>query len=359
MRLKSQQLNILFVLLLVILLMLVGCAQDTTDDRATPPPEETDDEETDDVGDEDDFEVIEIDYATMNTPDNIIYQSMDLFKDLIEERSEGRVVINIHHSGSLGSQGEITESVNNGILHMAYSTGYLFGFYVPEFEVLGLPFIYTDEYQANAVVKGEVGDLLKQKLLDESNMRIVSLLAGGFRNMISSTPVNSLDDFRGLKFRSPESFAWVEMFKALGATPTPMPYPETYQALRTNLVDGAETFAMAMVQDKFYEVADYVIITQHMNTIEGPIINEQFYQSLPPDIQELIHSCMEEAQEWEFEQRVNLDSEMISELESRGLEIIWIDREPLIEATKSVWTLAEDEIPGATEIIEKITSFQP
>lgn len=297
--------------------------------------------------------VYEIDYATASTPDYVIGKAVYLFKELIEKKSEGRVIVNVFDSAQLGSQQELTESCMNGTLQMAYSTTALLSSFVPEIGVFSLPFLWKNDEHCKYVCESEVGKALKDKLAEKTGGRVLVLLAGGFRDMMTNgVKITSIEDYKGVKFRSPESFEYVKMFEALGAVPTPMPFTEMYQAVKTRLVDGLETNAFAMVSNKYYEVGTDIQVTNHIICVDAPMINEAYLKSLPADIQDLIISCMNEAEEWEFQERVNLAKTAYSDLEKLGLTVTYLDKAPLAAACEKVWDEFVKKSPDAKAIID-------
>lgn len=300
------------------------------------------------------YDKVEFSYATASSGTSSQGTACYYFKEMVEKRSGGAVKVNVFDSAVLGSQKELTESVNNGTIEMAYSTTSLLTTYVPECAVFSLPFIFANDRQAQkAVQTSGVAEKLKEKMLGVSKIHILAFMAGGARDMMTNgVPITKLEEFKGVKFRSPEAFEYTSMFEALGATPTPMPFTEMYQAVKTKLVDGLETNAMFLVDDKYYEVGTHVMLTKHINTVEAIIMNENFYKSLSADTQKLIQDCIDETEAWEFENRMARAESAVEDLKKLGLKVIELDTAPLSEACQAVYEKFIVKNPGAADLVK-------
>jgi len=144
------------------------------------------------------------------------------------------------------------------------------------------------------------------------------------------------------------------MFRAIGASPTPIPWGDVYTAMSTNIVDGMETTPEAMVSVKLYEVADYVINTNHMNTAMTIVVNDDFYEGLPEDIKEAIDVAIAETQAWQRNAMVSASNDAFGFLENQGMEVIRIDTAPMQDAMAPVWANLTANAPRSQELIDMI-----
>ena len=305
------------------------------------------------------MEPITIKFADFHATSTIQWQAVQMFESLVEEKSGGNISIETYPAGQLGAQAELEESVKNGTIQMTWGNSPTLSNYVPEFAVLDLPYIFTDYAHIKSVLYGDVGEELNQLLIEKTGMRILTWVHSGFRDMLTSEePINTLADFAGVKFRSPEAFAYVEMFKALGAVPTPMAWTEVYEAVRTNIVDGLETTTEAIVSNKFWEVCKYVMVSHHIYTAETPIINEAFWQGLTDQQKTWINESWAEVTLWANEQIEQKEQGFYDTMEQNGMTLIYIDRQPLIDACSVVWDLFVEKNPDAQSLIEQINALR-
>lgn len=299
-------------------------------------------------------ETYEINFPTHDALGSVQANAQQMFADLMNERSDGRVDVRVFPAGEMGGMQENTESVSVGTAEMTSTDPGFIGGDVPNFAPMSMPYMFDDWDHVARVADGAVGVRLNEVLIESQGIRILGWFFVGFRDMITiSPPIRSLQDFEGVKFRSPGIPVYVEMFRALNATPTPIPWPEVYTALQNNVVDGAETTPEGMVNSRFYEACNYMTRTGHINSQSMIVINEEFYQSLPEDIQVLMDDVMAEVVEYERQAILQANEDAYEVLESNGVEIIDIDKSPLRQAVEPVW----NELAGSSEaqaIIELI-----
>ncbi|UXN74863.1 TRAP transporter substrate-binding protein DctP [Devosia sp. A8/3-2] len=144
------------------------------------------------------------------------------------------------------------------------------------------------------------------------------------------------------------------MFKALGATPVPVPWGEVYPAMKTGSVDGIETTPEGMVSTKLYEVGRYVTETQHINTVGAPIVSESFWTGLTPQQQAMIEEAIASATVWEREAMKTANAAATTSLTEKGIELIAIDRAALRKAVEPVWGRLTEKADGANDSVAQI-----
>lgn len=304
-------------------------------------------------------ERVVIRWATFQPRGTILVDGVEMFKEVVERNSGGEIEVQIFPDGQLGGQRELLESARAGSIHMTYGNSPTLSNYLPEFALLDLPYMFDDYGHIERAVFGDVGSLFNERLVEKTGLRIMSWNHVGFRDMLTrDTKIQSIEDFRGVRFRSPEAFAYLRMFNALGAIPTPLPWPEVYQAMRTRVVDGLETITEAVIPNNLHEVAKYLIVTQHINTVEVPVVNESFFQGLSERHQNIIIESFAEVAEWQNPAQIAANEAAYEKLEEMGMEIIFIDREPLTQACEAVWEEYSREVPEAEQLIAKIDALR-
>jgi TRAP-type C4-dicarboxylate transport system substrate-binding protein len=205
---------------------------------------------------------------------------------------------------------------------------------------------------------GDVGKELNQMLVDQQNIRILAWGHNGFRNMATrEKTIRSMADFKGVKFRSPAIPVYVKMFQAIGATPTPIPWPEVYNAMKQGIVDGMETTPTGFIGAKVYEVAKYAIMTNHLYTAANVLIEEKFYQGLPQDVRKAIDEAAMELEPWQRKMVIEISSTAFDTVQEKGMTIIEFDTKELREAVKPVWAELTAKAPKALEFADKISTL--
>ena len=302
---------------------------------------------------------VTIRYADFHAVTTAHWEGVQMFEKLVEEKSGGEIQVETYPAGQLGAQAELIESVKNGTIQMTYGNSPMLSNYVPEFAVMDLPYIFSDYDHIKKVFVSDTAAQLNQKLVDTTGMRILTWVHSGFRDMLTKdTPINSLEDFKGVKFRSPEAFAYVSMFEALSASPTPLPWNEVYEAVRTGIVDGLETTVEAIVSNSFWEVCQYVIVSNHIYTAETPIINEAFWQGLTDEQRGWVQESIDEAAAWQNAKIEENQEGFYQTMQDNGMTLIYIDRQPLIDACSVVWDKFIENNPDAQTYIDGINALR-
>ncbi|PSJ44124.1 C4-dicarboxylate ABC transporter substrate-binding protein [Zobellella endophytica] len=211
-----------------------------------------------------------------------------LFKHLVEAESEGRVTVKLFPASQLGGETDMVQSVQDGILKMTAVSG-AFSQVCPEAAVLDTPYIFKSAPVAWRVLDGDFGQKLAEHCLQKTGLRTLAYGETGYRHFTNSKrPVRTPKDMEGLKIRVQTMPLYVEMVKALGANPTPIPWPEVPTALGTGVVDGQENPVSVIYANKFDELQQYMTLDQHVYGTDFFLINDSFFQSLPEVDQEII-----------------------------------------------------------------------
>jgi TRAP-type transport system periplasmic protein len=241
------------------------------------------------------------------------------FKELVEEKSQGTLKVQVYPSEQLGSEAEMIESVTFNDLQMVASSA--FSQYDQRISVFELPYLFDSYEEAWSVLDGEIGQEVSKPFL-EDNLRIIAYFENGFRHVTSNVPIEKPEDLKGLKIRTPEFPLSVSTFKALGANPTPMAFGELYMALQQGTVDAQENPIANIYASKFNEVQDYLNMTKHQYMPLPVAISEEFWQALTPEEQKIIEISAREAAQFHRDILRENEEKMISELQAAGMEII-------------------------------------
>jgi tripartite ATP-independent transporter DctP family solute receptor len=198
------------------------------------------------------------------------------FARIVEERSGGRIGVEIYPSSQLGNERMMIEGLLLGTLDIVVTANGSATSFVPPLGILDLPFLFRDRQHMYQVLDGAVGETLRKRAL-ERGFRILGFLDAGVRHIMTrGTPVEALDDLRGLKIRTMPVPAHLASFKAFGAQAVPINYGEMYGSLQTGLIDGAEAANTNFTRKKFYEVAPHwaqvgwiILVAEHDDVRAG------------------------------------------------------------------------------------------
>jgi C4-dicarboxylate-binding protein DctP len=219
----------------------------------------------------------------------------EYFKKLAEERTKGKVKIEVYPNSQLYKDKEELEALQLGAVQMLAPSLAKFGpLGAREFEVFDLPFIFDDYQELHRVTQGPIGASLLKKL-DSKGIIGLAFWDNGFKEMSANKPLRMPEDFRGQKLRIQSSKVLDSQMRALGATPQVMAFSEVYQALQTGVVDGTENPVSNFYTQKMYEVQKYLTISDHGYLGYAVIVNKKFWEGLPADIRTTLEGAMKDA----------------------------------------------------------------
>lgn len=253
------------------------------------------------------------------------------FAELLHERSAGAYEVNIFHSGSLGTETEILQQVQMGAVEMAIVTLGPFDTFVPQVKVVSFPFLFRDYAQVDSVLYGPLGDEVLS-LLSRAGFQGLSFSENGFRNLTNDLrPVHSVADVKGLKIRVMESTLHKELWRTLGANPTPMGWP-IYSELQQGTIDGQENPLWVTWTSRLYEVQKYLSLTGHVYSAHIDIANLGWYKNLPQDDQQLLRSCMKDASAYQRDWNRTQLADFLAKLKKAGMSV---EEHPDLESFRS------------------------
>lgn len=236
-----------------------------------------------------------IKFANQNSAGHPVILGMEKFKEVVEAKSGGKIKVNVFPGGALGNDQANVSAVQGGSLEMVSLNSGILASQVKDFAVFDFPFMFANEKEADAVVDGAFGKKMHDKLLEKG---IVGLgyYELGFRNMSNGKrPINKLADIEGLKLRvipNPINVDWV---KALGANPTPLPFPELYAALEQKAVDGQENPVATINSAKLYEVQKHLVMTNHQYNPQSVIFSKKVWDTLSATERKIIDDAADAA----------------------------------------------------------------
>lgn len=283
---------------------------------------------------------------TVGNKDSIAYAGLERFKQLVEARSDGDIRLRLFDAGALGDQVSGIESMQSGTLAIATVETPITEV-DPLLGVTALPYIFRDREHVATVLNGPVGDLFERRLAGEG-LRVLGFMEGGFRQITNNTrPINVPADLEGIRMRTPDSALRVKIFNHYGANASPLPFTELYSALQTGVFDGQENPVIWAKSSRFYEVQDYLSITNHLYTVTYLLMSEDKFQALSEAQQLLVQQAGAEAAGHTAAVGRRADSEIVGFLEEQGMKVNQADSEAFASASRPLWDewAAEQENP--------------
>jgi TRAP-type transport system periplasmic protein len=277
------------------------------------------------------------------------------FAELVAEKSDGNVKVDVYHDSQLGDEGELATGTKMGTVDISLvATGSVTQYY-PRYSMFDLPFLFRDYDHVDKVLQGEVGEQLASEAEEQGGFKVMSYWESGFRHYVNSKrPLKSPQDLEGLKIRTPEWPVLTSATETLGASAVPMPFSELYMAAQHGVVDGQEGPIFAIKSSKMYEVQDYMVLDGHTYTAMLLIMNPDKFNSLSKDVQEVLTEASKEAGDYERQLIRDNEKEDIQYLKEEGdLEIEENpDKDGWRKAVQPVYDKYSDEF--GKELIQQI-----
>ncbi len=264
--------------------------------------------------------VTDIKLAVVTKPGSAQNIAAEKFKELIEQRSNGDIKVQIFHSASLGNETEILQQVQMNSIQMAIVTGGPFDTFDPMARVVNYPFLFKNYQQVDEILDGPLGaELLKS--LESSGFKGLAFSENGFRNLTNNKrPVKSADDLKGLKIRVMASAIHKAIWQSLGANPTPMPWP-IYTELEQGVIDGQENPLWVMEVYKFYEIQNYMTLTRHVYSYHIDVASLSWWNTLDAKTQQMIQKAMQDAAVYQRKDNRSKNAARLKFLKDKGMQI--------------------------------------
>lgn len=245
--------------------------------------------------------------------------TFEKFKELVEEKSNGQIKVEIYPNGQVGGEREMVEALQLGNLTLAAPSSSVVTAFSPSMYLWDLPFLFKDANQAHAVLDGAVGQAVLADL-ESVGIKGLGYWENGFRHIMNDKqPINKLEDMKGLKFRTLESQQQIQMWNATGANATPIAFTELYSALQQGTVDGAESPLALMYAQKFQEVQKYLTLSGHLYSPWPVLMNKAFFDELPADLQKAVEDAVEETKAHNRQLSADDEKKSLKLLEEGGM----------------------------------------
>jgi C4-dicarboxylate-binding protein DctP len=299
--------------------------------------------------------------VAVNTPKG---KGADYFKKIAEERTNGKVKVEVYPNSTLFKDGEEMDALQLGSVQMLAPSLAKFGpLGVRDFEVFDLPFMFDSYEELHKVTDGPEGAALFKKL-ESKGIIGLAYWDNGFKDMSANKSIRMPADYKGLKMRIQSSKVLGDQMKALGAIPQVMAFSEVYQALQTGVVDGTENPPSNFYTQKMHEVQKYLALTNHGYLGYAVIVNKKFWDGLPADIRTTLEGAMKDATKYADDIAKKENDDAIEAVRKSGktqiLELTAAERAAMKAALVPVHKENESRVGKDTlAAVYKATGFKP
>ena len=261
--------------------------------------------------------------------------------------------VQVFGSSQLGKDKELLQKLKLGQITFSLPSSVMSPV-ADEFGVFEMSYIIKDRGHMKRV-QGAIGESVLQKAVNAKGYQILSYWENGFRNITNNTrPINTPEDLKGVKLRTPKGAWRVKMFKLYGANPTPMAFSEVFTALQTKVIDGQENPYAQIWSGKFQEVQKYLSITGHVYTPAYVLVSKKHFAELPADIQKILTETAQETQAYVYELAAKLETELLQNLKDGGIAVNTADKDAFIAASKPIYDEFSTSIDGGAELIKTV-----
>lgn len=276
------------------------------------------------------------------------------FKEEVEEKSEGRIQINVLPAAQVGGDVEIIEQIQMGLVDIGIPPTATLGNFEPRLQILDLPFLLPDYDTMVQVLDSDVGREILDTL-SEHNMHAVNFWGAGFRHMTNNDrPIEGPEDLEGIRMRTMQAPIVISTYQNFGANPTAMAFTEVYNGLQQGVVSGQENPFANIYTMRFHEVQDYLTLTNHAYHAYATVVNQDSWDSLPEDLQEIMTEAFNSGRTTSRELTLQ-DEETIIEAIRDEIAITELTpeaREAFVEASMPVHREYEDVV--TTDLLHKV-----
>ncbi|EFW37811.1 C4-dicarboxylate TRAP transporter substrate-binding protein [Treponema phagedenis] len=257
----------------------------------------------------------------------------------VNSRSNGTLELQLFTSGTYPYGKDGMELIVNGGDVIQVDGINFIADYVPDFDAVTGPFLYTSFDEYLAMTKSDLVAALKQEAVEKHGIRILSLdWVFGFRSMMLKKPVKTPDDMRGLKIRVPTSPLYTYTLEAMGANPIAMPYPDTYSAIQQGVIDGVEGSILTYWGTKQYENVKEYSLTRHLLGVSAVTISEKCWQSLTAEQQQILTEEFQKGTDDNLKETIALEDDYAEKLKEQGVHFYEIDAPAFAAKAAVVYT---------------------
>ena len=280
-------------------------------------------------------------------PDGLRQKASLLFADKVKEYTQGRYTVDVYPSSTLGDDPKLLEQVKLGAIDFAVTGVGIYSNQIPELGLLALPYLVESFEQGWQLFDTSLWAKEWFAKLQEKNIRYLAMWEAGFRQVTAKKPVRAPEDVKGMKMRISKNQMYVWIWQTFGANPTSMGLGETYISLQQGVVDAQENPIATIHVHKFYEVAKYISLTNHIYAPIPLSITDRRWQGFSPPDKAAFQKAASEVSVWHRKAVVDEENQMLDEMKAKGATVIKPDVPAFARASRPVYDKAAAEYPKA------------
>lgn len=314
--------------------------------------------DTPDTPDAPAVESVTLKVGHVEAEDRSTHKALVQFKEELEEKTEGRIVVEIFPNAELGGDEELCESVAMGTIQMALPSTSVLTAYNEQIGVLDMPYLFTSSEAAFNALDGELGARIDEWIAGNGFVSLGYLYNGPRCTTNNVRPIYTPEDLSGLKIRVMSSPVFISMYETLGANPTPMSFSELYTGMQQNVVDGQENPPTLIYASGFHQVQKYLTLDEHVHNFLPILTNENWLNGLSADDQAILKECA--ANMVANQRAIELaDNEtIVATLQSEGMEVNELTADQLQAFVDAIQPMYDEyKASWGTEIFDLATSF--
>ncbi len=290
------------------------------------------------------------------SPSHSVHQGMVYMAELVEEKSDGQMRIDVYPSEQLGTERENLEMLQIGSLAITKVSAAVMESFAPSYRVLNLPYIFTSREHSERVLDSDIGrEILSDG--DEFWLRGLAFYDSGSRSFYTKDrPIMHPDDLRGLRIRVMPSPSAVNMVRAMGGSPTPISWGELYTALQGGVVDGAENNPPSFYLSNHFEVCGYYSLNEHSSIPDVLLISTKIWNTLTEEEQQWVQEAATESVDYQRKLWAESEKHSLEMVEAAGVEVLYPDKEPFIEAVQPLYDQFMAD-PQMSRLIKRIRAL--
>jgi TRAP-type transport system periplasmic protein len=255
------------------------------------------------------------------------------FGDLVKQKSGGSVDVKIFAGGQMGGEKDNLEALKLGELEMGVFGTYPIVTLAPKYSFFDAPFVFRDRDHVYKVWQGKLGDQVRG-IFKTNGIRDMGMMGRGYRHLTSNTPINSVDDLKGMKIRMGQSKPFIDAFSATGAVVVPIALPELFTSLKLGVVSASDGPFDQIYSFKLQEAQKYLAITGHLYATSLWLMNDRFYAGLSPAQRKAVDDSAKEALGYGDQLSLASEKDLLGKLQAAGMQVTHPDYAPFMARTK-------------------------
>ena len=271
-----------------------------------------------------------------------------MFAELVNQRAGGELTVNFISGEALGNDIQVIEQMMEGSVHLYGDVLDWYANWVKDFGILNWGFTFRDNDHMQAFLDSEIYADLAERLREETGLRILAVAPTQPRVLFARKAIESPDALTGVKMRVPEIRTYLLLWETLGTSPSRVAWAEVFLGLKTGVIEAAEGPVSAAFAQKLHEAAPFVMRTDHLVSTAHITINDATYESLPPELQQILLDTAQEVTQWARQQAEAETEDLVQQMAGEGATVVDVDPQPFAE-----------EALGGVEAMEQDGEWSP